>query len=221
MTTGEKSSRSDQTSGATYELARAAVARSLVEDALRVMHLDLLTRGASASELGKWLWAANWFPHLRHDASILALARALPHEWQRGEMCEPQILLQFPHTGPEPEITYHRDQEPAWASDRRYGRIVGIALSSWNADNGGLIVRPADRPIQVELEPGDAVMMTPDLWHTGGVNRTGSVRYAVYFRWLEDAGRARDAEATRPVAARSSASRAAAASLESGAGAQT
>jgi ectoine hydroxylase-related dioxygenase (phytanoyl-CoA dioxygenase family) len=36
----------------------------------------------------------------------------------------------------------------------------------------------------VELDPGDAVAMTPDLEHSGGINRTGSLRYGVYFRWL-------------------------------------
>ena len=36
----------------------------------------------------------------------------------------------------------------------------------------------------VELDPGDAVMMSPAVWHSGGINRTGSIRYGVYFRWL-------------------------------------
>jgi hypothetical protein len=30
-------------------------------------------------------------------------------------------------------------------------------------------------------------MMTPDLPHSGGLNRVGTVRYGVYFRWLYDA----------------------------------
>jgi ectoine hydroxylase-related dioxygenase (phytanoyl-CoA dioxygenase family) len=47
-------------------------------------------------------------------------------------------------------------------------------------------VRPADETIAVELDPGDAVMMTPDLPHSGGVNHTGGVRYGVYFRWVQD-----------------------------------
>lgn len=36
----------------------------------------------------------------------------------------------------------------------------------------------------LEMDPGDAVMMTPDLPHSGGVNLTGAVRYGVYFRWM-------------------------------------
>jgi hypothetical protein len=29
------------------------------------------------------------------------------------------------------------------------------------------------------------VMMTLDLEHSGDINRTGSLRYGVYFRWLD------------------------------------
>jgi hypothetical protein len=171
----------------------------LIDNALRALHLDLLERGASASELGGWLWGAHWFPHLVYDPRILALADALPPEWRTGERCDPQILLQFPHVGPEPEITFHLDQEPEWALGRRYRRIVGVPLSPWEAANGGLLVRLGDRVVAVELEPGDAVMMKPDLLHTGGLNTTGSIRYGVYFRWLEHAASAsaEDAESDR------------------------
>jgi ectoine hydroxylase-related dioxygenase (phytanoyl-CoA dioxygenase family) len=48
-----------------------------------------------------------------------------------------------------------------------------------------LIVK-TDRGVeQVVLEPGEAVM-TPELEHSGGVNKTGAIRYGVYFRVLED-----------------------------------
>ena len=169
------------------EIARGVIPAGRVEDALRALHLDILARGASAAELGEWLWGAHWFPHLKADAAILALERALAPEWRTGELCDPQILLQFPHSGPEPEVSFHLDQEPAWAEGRRYRRIVGIPLSSWRADNGGLLARMGGCTVAVELEPGDAVMMAPDLWHSGGINRTGSIRYGVYFRWLEPA----------------------------------
>lgn len=185
-----------------FEVRRGAVGPQLVDDVLRLLHLDLLTRGAHAQELGEWLWGAHWFPHLRHDPAILALAAALPAEWRSGELCDPQILIQFPHVGPEPDISFHRDEEPAWAGGRRYRRIVGVALSPWRAANGGLLVRTPDATLAVELDPGDAVMMDPELWHSGGINRTGGLRYGVYFRWLSG-GRSGS-----PVAARSSESRA-------------
>lgn len=166
------------------EVRRGAVPARLVDDALRTLHLDLLQRGASAQELGQWLWGAHWFPHLSYAEPIIALADALPAQWRTGDRCDPQILLQFPHVGPEPEITFHVDREPAWAGERRYRRIVGVALSRWHRDNGGLLVRRDGEVVPIELEPGDAVAMTPDLRHTGGINRTGALRYGVYFRWL-------------------------------------
>jgi|SRR5579875_1119962 len=167
------------------EVRHGIVPEELTDAALRLLHLDLVTRGASAQELGEWLWSVSWFPHLRADPKISALAQALPAQWRTGEICEPQILLQFPHSGPEPEITFHVDSEPEWAGSRRYERIVGIALSRWDRDNGGLLIeRPDTEPAAVELDPGDAVMMEPWVRHSGGINRTGSIRYAVYFRWL-------------------------------------
>jgi hypothetical protein len=168
-----------------FEVGRGAIAPSLVEDALRLLHLDLLERGASAAEMGEWLWGTHWFPHLRHHELILSLAEALPEQWRTGIRCDPQILLQFPHVGPEPKITYHIDREPDWAGTRRYLRIVGVALSPWRRENGGLLVKLADGPFSVELDPGDVVTMEPQLPHSGGINRTGSIRYGVYFRWLE------------------------------------
>ncbi len=169
---------------ATFEIECGVVPAELVDDALRLLNLDLLERGASAQELGEWLWGAHWFPHLNHHEAITALADCLPADWTTGVACDPQILLQFPHTGPEPEITFHVDEEPPWAGDRRYLRIVGVPLSPWRRDNGGLLVRRDGATVAVQIDPGDAVMMTPDLPHSGGVNRTGAVRYGVYFRWL-------------------------------------
>jgi ectoine hydroxylase-related dioxygenase (phytanoyl-CoA dioxygenase family) len=84
-------------------------------------------------------------------------------------------------------VTFHLDQEPEWAEGRRYERIVGVALSPWRRDNGGLLVKGDDgEAAAVELDPGDAVLLPPDLLHSGGVNRTGAIRYGVYFRWLEE-----------------------------------
>lgn len=177
-----------RTTSGTYAVERSAIGPDLVDAALRRIHLELLEKGASAEVLSKWLWATHWFPGLCYHDDILALATALPPEWRTGTMCDPQILLQFPHTGPEPEITFHVDQEPEWAAGRRYLRIVGIALSPWTRANGALLVRQDDETVAVELDPGDAVMMTPDLQHSGGVNHTGSLRYAVYFRFLEEGG---------------------------------
>jgi hypothetical protein len=175
--------------GPGYEVARGVIPQELVDGALRLVHRDLLEQGHPAERLGEWLWAMHWFPHLVYSDEITALARALPPELSTGEICDPQILLQFPHTGGEPpEISFHTDQEPGWAQERRYARIVGVPLSPWREDNGGLLVRVDGRTVALELDPGDVVAMSPDLPHSGGVNLTGAIRYGVYFRFLEVAG---------------------------------
>src|SRR3954453_2877473 len=110
------------------EIARGHLPRELIDDALRLLHLDLLSNGASADQLGEWLWGAHWFPHLNWAPEITGLAEALPEPWRTGTVCDPQILLQFPHKGPAPEITFHVDEEPGWAGGRRYARTVGIPL---------------------------------------------------------------------------------------------
>jgi hypothetical protein len=169
-----------------HVVERSALDMGLIDDVLRMLHLDMLEKGASSETLGEWLWGAHWFPHLNWREEVTRLAEGLPTEWRTGRMCDPQILLQFPHTGPQPEIVFHLDEEPDWAAGRRYLRIVGVPLSPWRRDNGGLLVQDDGQIVAVELEPTDAVAMSPDLPHSGGVNLTGGIRYSIYFRWLED-----------------------------------
>jgi hypothetical protein len=169
-----------------FTVIEQAVPLEAVDVALRHIHLDLLQRGASAEALGSWTWSAHWFPHLRWDPPIVALAWHLPEELREGEMCDPQIVLQPPDTGEPPELVAHVDQEPPWANGRGYRAIIGVALSAARSDNGGLIVWPFDRDAteNVELAPGDAVVMHPRLPHSSGFNRRGDIRYAAYFRFL-------------------------------------
>ena len=169
-----------------YSVARSVVPQELVDTALRLLHIDLLEQGHSAQTLSEWLWSMHWFPHLNHREEILALAQALPAQWRGGMLCDPQILLQFPHVGPEPDIVFHVDEEPPWAGRRRYVRIVGVPLTPWRRENGGLLVRDGAGAAALELDPTAAVMLAPDLQHSGGLNRTGSPRFGVYFRWLQD-----------------------------------
>jgi hypothetical protein len=170
-----------------YTLLTKVVPKEAVEAALRHIHLDVVRRGLPAETLGSWLWSSQWFPHLRWDPPIVGLAWHLPEELREGEMCDPQIVLQPPDEGDEHPLTPHVDQEPDWAAGRRYRGIVGVALTPSHAANGGLVVWPFDRDggEPVELAPGDVVVMHPRLPHTSGLNREGSIRYAVYFRFLE------------------------------------
>jgi hypothetical protein len=170
-----------------YEILRGAVAPEAVDRVLRHIHLDLVRNGAPAETIGNWIWATHWFPHLKWDDEVLALLEELPPELRDGELCDPQLLVQPPDDCDDVELVPHVDREPDWAQGRPYARIVGIALSPNRASNGGLVVWPLDggEPEAVELEPGDAVVMDPQLPHASGLNREGALRYAAYFRFLE------------------------------------
>lgn len=176
-----------------YEIAYGAIPSDAIDRALRLIHTDLLVRGATADQLGGWLWGSNWFPHLVWHPDILQLVQHLPEAWQQGSlMCDPQILLQFPHKWlePQPEIKMHLDREPSWATayGRRYTHIVGVPLSQWHRENGGLLVpHPKVGVTSLHLNVGDAVCLSPDQPHSGGVNMTGAIRYGVYFRWVGEA----------------------------------
>jgi hypothetical protein len=169
-----------------WEIRPAVVDRERVDAVLRTLNLDMLRHGWDAPTLSDWLWSAHWFPHLKWGPAVVALADALPDEWCTGERCDPQIVLQFPHSGPLPAITTHVDQSPTWAHGRRYRRVVGVPLTRWTRRNGGLLLEELDGSLFApELEPGDAVLLGPDQPHTPGVNVTGEIRYGVYYRWLE------------------------------------
>lgn len=169
-----------------YDVLRRAVPADAIERALRHVHLDLVENGAPAETIGRWLWAAHWFPHLKWDREIVGLLDHLPEELREGELCDPQIVLQPPDSSADLPLTPHVDEEPDWANGRPYLRIVGVALSPNRRENGGLVAWPLDggEPVPVELEPGDVVVMDPALPHTSGLNREGAIRYAVYFRFL-------------------------------------
>jgi hypothetical protein len=170
-----------------YEVLRGVVPHEAVERVLRHVHRDIASRGLPQEWLSEWLWNAHWFPHLRWDAEVVSLLDSLPAELKDGELCDPQILLQMPDEAEDVELQSHVDEEPEWASGRRYRRIVGVALTRNGPENGGLTVWPLDggKPRAVELEPGDVLVMDPQLPHASGLNRTGGIRYAVYFRFLE------------------------------------
>jgi hypothetical protein len=171
-----------------FEVIRGGVPLDAVDRVLRRVHLDVLRNGLPQESLSQWLWNASWFPHLKWDEDVVALLEHLPPALRTGELCDPQILLQMPDEAQEVELVPHVDEVPEWARGRSYARVVGVALTRSRPDNGGLHVWPLDgsprRP--VELAVGDVVVMDPMLPHTSGLNQTGGIRYAVYFRFLEN-----------------------------------
>jgi Phytanoyl-CoA dioxygenase (PhyH) len=169
-----------------YEILRGAIPEAALDRVLRHIHRDIATRGLPQEWLSEWLWNAHWFPHLRWDDEVLALLEHLPPELREGELCDPQILLQMPDEAEELELESHVDREPEWANGRRYARIVGVALTPNTPRTGGLTVWPLDgaAPEALDLQAGDVLVMDPRLPHASGLNRTGAIRYAVYFRFL-------------------------------------
>jgi len=169
-----------------WAVVRDVVPREAVETALRRIHLDVAERGLPKDVLDDYLHQMCWFPHLRWEPEILALAEHIPADLRRGEMCEPQILLQPPDAVEEWPIEPHVDEVPPWAPDREYDAIVGVALTPSHEANGGVRVWPfdGDDAVPVDLDTGDLLVMHPKLPHSGGLNREGSIRYAIYFRFL-------------------------------------
>src|SRR4051794_18592513 len=173
--------------GAGWAVLRGQVPRSPVDAALRRIHLDVLCNGLPAETVGLWIRSMHWFPHLKWEPEITALADHLPGSVRAGEMCDPQILLQLPDVDEDVELVSHVDRAPDWAGGRSYACIAGVALSPSRPSNGGLVVWPVDGsdPVGVELDTGDVLLMSPELPHASGLNREGIIRYAAYFRFLQ------------------------------------
>lgn len=168
---------------AEYEVQRLGL-RDEADAVMRAMLLDLAATGLSSREIAWWTSAACWFPHLRDHAAVRALADALPADLRAGTPCEPQLLWSLPEEF-DGEPWPHVDQPPPWAEGRRYLRIVGVALTPWTAANGAPLMHAADGVRAAEMEAGDVLVMAPELPHTRGVNRSGQLRAAAYFRFLE------------------------------------
>lgn len=172
------------------EVLPQVVPMAQIDAALRVINMDVRQRGLNPVELKQWNSVACPFPHLRFSSKIAVLyapvlARLGLSPESAGQLCEPQIIYHLPDDVPaDYEPWSHVDQEPDWANGRRYVRIVGVALTDWTTGNGTLRVWDSDEPRAIVLKAGDAVILRPDVPHSPGVNRSGSIRAGVYFRWL-------------------------------------
>jgi hypothetical protein len=179
-------------SGPGFVVWRRIIPPDLIEQALRVLNLEIVRNGPTPEEIVRCA-RSTFFPHLRWEPGILALRgpvddllRPRPDE----QWADSQLLLRFPDEAEEWPLTPHVDEAPPWADGRPYRAVVGVPLSPSRASDGCLIVwpgshvaRPGD-PLPLELEPGDVVAMHPELQHTGTLNRGGNIRYVAYFRLL-------------------------------------
>lgn len=175
-----------------YAVWREVIPLDVIERSLRVLNLEIVRQGLSPEEIARCS-GSTFFPHLRWEPDILALRSPIEALLPPGpdeQWADAQLLLRFPDEAQDWPLKPHVDDLPPWAGDRSYRAIFGVPLSASAASNGCLVVWPGSHlgpgatPIHVELEPGDVVVMHPELQHSGTLNRGGTVRYAVYFRLL-------------------------------------
>ena len=176
-----------------YVVLRQAVDPGAVSDALRRLNLAIRQHGLSAEHIAAWQ-LATFFPHLRWEPEVwgaLPPAAAELLGWQEGdEWGDPQILLRFPDEAQPWTFEPHVDTLPPWAEHRRYRGIVGVALTTTGATDGAVCVWPGshrgepERMTPVPLQAGDAVVMHPQLGHSGTLNLGPTIRTAIYFRLL-------------------------------------
>ena len=176
-----------------YVVLHQAVDPVQVATALRRLNLAIRHHGLTAEEIAS-CQLATFFPHLRWEPEVWA---ALPPSaaellgWREGDQWgDPQILMRFPDEEQSWSFEPHVDTLPEWAQDRFYRGIVGVALTTAGADDGAVCVWPGShrgRPgamTAVALEAGDAIVMHPQLGHTGTLNLGPTIRVAIYFRLL-------------------------------------
>jgi hypothetical protein len=177
-----------------YVVLRRAVAPSAADAALRLLNLEIRRAGLSAEDIAQ-CQLGTFFPHLRWEPEVWG---ALPPQaaellgWQDGdEWAEPQLLLKFPDDDQPWLLEPHVDELPPWVgADRVYRGIVGVALTSAGARDGAPVVWPgshrgaAGESTTVDLTAGDALVMHPQLGHSGSLNLGSTIRSAIYFRLL-------------------------------------
>ena len=170
------------------EILRERIPLWAIECALGEINRQFL-HGQDGAEFQRAIREANWFPWIREAVEITRIPGYFPEALRAGVPCEPQILLQFPVVGTVPPIGPHVDEEPPWADGRKYARIVGVPLTRSKLRDGCLHYwdpeKPNAPPEPVEAYPGDLVVIRPDVPHASGVNRSGAIRYVLYFRYLE------------------------------------
>ena len=175
-----------------YQVHRQLVPHQLTTAAVRLLNLEIARRGLTAEAIAEGV-RGTFFPHLRWDEEVLAIQHELEDVVNRTgaeQWADPQLLLRFPDERTDWPTWPHIDEPPPSADGRNYRVIAGVALSPSRLDDGCLRVWPNShiagptREAPVELDPGDVVLMHPDLWHASTVNRGAWIRYAAYFRLL-------------------------------------
>lgn len=180
-----------------YAVLRGVVPLERVQAALRRLNVAIRREGLTPEQIEEW-HLGTFFPHLRYEPEIWGVLPEPAAEllgWQEGDdWAQPQILMRFPDEPQDWPLEPHVDTLPPWAEGRRYRGVVGVALTTAGIEDGVPWVWPGSHrgqerpPVPVPLVAGDALVMHPQLGHTGTLNVGHTVRTAVYFRLLTAAG---------------------------------
>lgn len=176
-----------------YVVLRQAVEPEAVRTALRRLNMAIRHHGLTAAEISA-CQSATFFPHLRWEPELWgALPPLAPDllDWQQGDdWADPQILLRFPDEDQPWPYEPHVDALPPGQEHRSYKGVVGVALTSAGPQDGVACVWPGSHRGEpgemtpVPLEAGDALVMHPQLGHTGTLNLGPTIRTALYFRLM-------------------------------------
>jgi ectoine hydroxylase-related dioxygenase (phytanoyl-CoA dioxygenase family) len=178
-----------------YLVLRDAVPIDRVEAAMRRLLMELRFDGLTPEQAAEWS-NGTFFPHLRWEPEIWGTLPPVAAElfgWQEGDdWADPQLVMRFPDAEQPWPMTPHVDRLPEWATGRTYRGIAGVALTPARARDGAPCVWPGSHqgrdsePVPLSLAPGDALLMHPQLCHSGGLNLGPTIRTAIYFRLLTD-----------------------------------
>jgi ectoine hydroxylase-related dioxygenase (phytanoyl-CoA dioxygenase family) len=179
-----------------YTVLRQAVEPPAVVAALRRLNLAIRHHGLSTDDI----WTCQlttFFPHLRWEPQIWGVLPPQAAEllgWQEGDdWGDPQILLRFPDEDQPWTFEPHVDELPPGQEHRSYRGVVGVALTTAGAQDGVAWVWPGSHRGEsgdmtpVPLDAGDALVMHPQLGHTGTLNLGPTIRTAIYFRLMSGA----------------------------------
>jgi hypothetical protein len=164
----------------TWEIRRDVVPRPMIEAVLRRMYLYVRYEGLPPVD--RLEWPHDPFLELRGEPEVRAIAQYVQDTLQPpGELIQPhQLVWHLPDEETvQGALAWHTDQPP---HGYRYTLIVGVAFDHWTPNNGTVRVwKPG--PVAVVLNPGDAVLLAPDIRHSPGYNFDCQPRKGAYFRW--------------------------------------
>jgi len=171
------------------EIERDQLPMEEIHDALRAINRHIFEAGLTREEIERSAENALWLEPLLHNHPwshyITGLHRHIGIE---ADEVWTQILLQFPEKPGDipPERPFHVDDlHPKPGYELQY--VAGVALTPSDEYHGGIRFE-GDHAVP-KLNPGDYVVFSADVPHSGGINYSGQIRYAVYFRYLRHLNR--------------------------------